>query len=345
MEVLVCVTAYNHEAYIEQCIHSIMSQKCVFDFKVIVFDDASIDRTREILNKLKVIYGEQLILYYPKSNMFSKGKCNYHWKKIVSMEKAKYIAFCEGDDYWCDNAKLQTQYEIMENNYDCSLCVHMVDLYDELKNNTNRIPNMKWLGIKGGKQQSDLLIKKQIEHGNIFSYNSYFWKSDAFYRADFDNIYWNVLLGDYTVFLFMALCGKIFVLEKCMAVKRVNNIGTLSYQANCSSDYNGEKRIGNLKQEIAVLKQYNEMSHEKYRVYIENAILCRQIKIRYLRNGMQWEAENINPYTGQVDRTKMQKRISHFYIKCCKHLYGNGKDEFAENTNKRLKKQAGKRGD
>ena len=343
MDVLVYVITYNHENYIEQCIHSIMSQKCSFDFKVAVFDDASTDRTRDILNKLKFSYKEKLILNFPSCNMFSQEKYNMHWKYLGNMEEAKYIAFCEGDDFWNDNSKLQLQYEIMEKNQDCSVCVHLVDLYDELKKKfTHRIPDMKWLGICAGKQKSDVLIRKQLEYGNMFSYNSYFWRAKFFYKENFDNLYWDMVLGDFITFMYLAIKGEVFVIDASMAVKRVNNLGTFSYQANYSFHIDCEKKIENLEKEILMLKRYDEMSKGKFAIYIENAIVFRHIKIKMLKESEKIDIECVNPYTGKRIRNRIHRKINHLYIKVCKKIYANNPEKLASIFNCRLKKALNK---
>ena len=339
MEVLVWVTAYNHEKYIEQCIRSIATQECSFDFKVAVYDDVSTDQTRDILNDLYCIYSDRMILVYPDQNMFSQGNYIYQWKRILDMEKAKYIAFCEGDDYWNDSNKLQMQYDIMEKNYQCSLCVHRVELYDEMKmEKVKTIPNFKWMGIQEGRNSSMYLITKQLEYGNIFSANSYFLRSEFFYNENFNNSYWNIGLGDFVIFMFQAIHGDVFVLESCMATKRINNIGALSYQAHYNQNYDISKCVDNLKAEILMFSEYNKMTHGKYKIYIENAIIYREIRLKYLLRGLEKESGTVSQYTGQLIKNKIQRKIDHIYIKCIKYIYSGNPAKFALVINRKLKR-------
>lgn len=112
IKVSVCVITYNQEKYIRQCLDSLLNQKTNFDYEVIVAEDCSPDNTRQILLEYKEKYGDKLVLVLQDTNV-GPSRNSYSARKLV---RGKYVASCEGDDFWTDEYKLQKQYDILENN-------------------------------------------------------------------------------------------------------------------------------------------------------------------------------------------------------------------------------------
>ena len=124
-----CMT-YNHKAFIRQCLDGFMMQKCSFDFEVLIHDDASTDGTQDIIREYEVKYPDIIKPIYQKENQYSKGidpSLKYNAPRI----KGKYIALCEGDDYWTDPYKLQKQVDFLESHPDYVMCSHRFDQYYE----------------------------------------------------------------------------------------------------------------------------------------------------------------------------------------------------------------------
>ncbi len=118
--VSICCVAYNQEQYIRQTLDSFLAQKTNFSYEIIISDDASTDHTADIIRQYEQKYPEIIKPVYYTKNIYSQGinpdKLNY--AKAVG----KYIAFCEGDDYWIDDYKLQKQVDYMESHPDCTFC-------------------------------------------------------------------------------------------------------------------------------------------------------------------------------------------------------------------------------
>jgi len=115
--VSICCITYNHENYIKNTIEGFLMQKTLFSFEIIIHDDASTDNTAKLIKKYKNKYPKLIIPIYQKENQWSKGinpSPVYVWPKA----KGKYIALCEGDDYWTDPYKLQRQVEFLKKNSD-----------------------------------------------------------------------------------------------------------------------------------------------------------------------------------------------------------------------------------
>lgn len=116
-----CIT-YNHTPYIRECLDGFLMQKCDFDFEVLIHDDASTDGTQEIIREYQEKYPEIIKPILQKENQWSQGVRGINLKFNFSRAKGKYIALCEGDDYWTDPLKLQKQVDFLEENEDYGAC-------------------------------------------------------------------------------------------------------------------------------------------------------------------------------------------------------------------------------
>lgn len=127
---------YNHEPFIAQAIESILSQQTQYSFELIIGEDCGTDNTRKICDTYATKYPDKIKLL-PSDKNYGPSR-NY----IRTHEAAtgKYIALCEGDDYWIDNKKLQVQVEFLETNPDYSLCFH--DVFH--LNGSKRTKSGKW---------------------------------------------------------------------------------------------------------------------------------------------------------------------------------------------------------
>lgn len=123
--VTVIVTTYNQQDFIADCLNGILSQQTDFDFEVLVGNDCSTDRTAEIVTNYTV-KNQKVKLYTPAENIVSTGQSISH-SLLLPMAKGKYIAFCEGDDYWTNPTKLQIQVDFLERNTGYSACYHDYD--------------------------------------------------------------------------------------------------------------------------------------------------------------------------------------------------------------------------
>ena len=115
---ILCPT-FNHELYIAEAIGGFLMQKTDFEFEIIIHDDASTDKTAEIVKSYESKYPEKFNNIYQTDNHYSKDPMSVS-RILFKSAKGKYIALCEGDDYWTDSNKLQDQIRIMEEtNSDC----------------------------------------------------------------------------------------------------------------------------------------------------------------------------------------------------------------------------------
>lgn len=116
---VVCNT-YNHEKYIAEALESFVNQITDFEYEVLVYDDASTDRTADIIRKYEEKYPNLIKAIYQTVNQYSQGLNPGQQNRDRAV--GKYIAICEGDDYWIDNRKLQKQFDYMEAHPKCTFC-------------------------------------------------------------------------------------------------------------------------------------------------------------------------------------------------------------------------------
>jgi len=119
--VSICTITYNHEDYIAEAIESFLEQKTNFPFEILIHDDASTDNTQKIIKEYEKNYPTIIKPIYQTVNQKSIFKSGMNPRFNYPRVKGKYIATCEGDDYWIDPFKLQKQVDFLDNNADYGL--------------------------------------------------------------------------------------------------------------------------------------------------------------------------------------------------------------------------------
>lgn len=128
--VSICCTAYNHEKYLAQTLESFLSQRCDFAYEILIHDDVSTDRTADIIREYAARYPHIIRPMFQTQNQYSRGvpiNETFNFPRA----RGKYIALCEGDDYWCDPDKLQRQIAHMESDPGCTFCFTNGYVHDE----------------------------------------------------------------------------------------------------------------------------------------------------------------------------------------------------------------------
>ncbi len=128
IELSIVVPVYNHEAYIEECLNSILMQKVNFNYEVLIGEDCSTDGTRALLLKIEKNYPDYFKFYYNDKNLgMGPGGNAYALRHKTT---GKYKVMIEGDDYWLYDKKLQHQYDFLENNPDYIAIAHRCTVVD-----------------------------------------------------------------------------------------------------------------------------------------------------------------------------------------------------------------------
>jgi len=134
--VSICVMSYNLEHYISETLDSILMQKVNFQYNIVVSDDCSTDKTREILQQYAAKYPDKITLLLQENNLGVVA----NFVETLKACRGKYIATLDGDDYWTDPLKLQKQVDFLESNKDFSIVFHNAEIRDETSDNVKIKP-------------------------------------------------------------------------------------------------------------------------------------------------------------------------------------------------------------
>ncbi|CAM3440973.1 glycosyltransferase family 2 protein [Aequorivita lipolytica] len=216
VKVSVIVPTYNQEEYIAECIQGICKQQIDFPIEVIIGDDCSIDNNQAIILKEIEKNKNPLIgfsLNFHKSNLSAPpnipGKLNF--LSCLKMAQGKYIALCEGDDYWTDPLKLQKQVDFMEKNPD----------YSGIGSNSETTYPNKAHNHLFGESKESILNLNDLLQARKFHTATFLFRATAF-KIDFPL---DILSGDRVLFMLIACSGKIKLLKDVTAVYRKNEGG------------------------------------------------------------------------------------------------------------------------
>lgn len=210
--------AYNHEKYIRQTLEGFVNQKTKYQFRVIVHDDASTDGTVNIIKEYTEKYPDIIIPIYQQENQYSKNVSIFD-NYIVPLLKGKYLAVCEGDDYWCDDYKIQTQIAYLEAHPDCSLCVHNTELIDENGKSLHKFFN-------NAQNDKNYNIKEVVEAdgGGLFHTSAFMYRIND--RLSKPEVFQIPKVGDYPLAIWLATLGYVHYIGKVMSVYRVGSVNS-----------------------------------------------------------------------------------------------------------------------
>lgn len=152
---ITCV-AYNEADYIRRTLDGFVMQKTNFPFIALVHDDVSTDNTAEIIMEYAQKYPDIIVPIIDKENLFSQKKLESTMNQHIAKTECKYVAICEGDDWWIDPYKLQKQVDYMESHPDCVMCYTDCQFYYESNNSIDKT------GISANVSRADSFSKQMI---------------------------------------------------------------------------------------------------------------------------------------------------------------------------------------
>ncbi len=260
--VSVWCTTYNHEKYIRDAIEGFLMQKTDFKFEVVIHDDASTDGTITILREYEKKYPELIRVLYETENQYSKFRYfpQFFYPLMRRESKGKYIALCEGDDYWTDANKLQIQIDYMESHPHCVMTVH-----DAIRRNCRTNEEKPFRPFL---EEEDVSFADSIGKHISIPTASYVCKKEM---LNIDDFFLETDVGDYTLQLYCLTKGKIHYFDRAMSVYRYLAEG--SWSSNQRENF-----YSSLKHLVSIsffLERYNEYTNGSYDKDIRKEIrLC-----------------------------------------------------------------------
>ena len=305
--VTVIVMTYNQKQYIRQAIDSILRQKTTFDFNIFVHDDCSDDGTQEILQEYRDRYPKKIYVYHQEKRRFLDDGFNMMiFNYVVPKIHSNYVAYCDGDDYWCDDNKLQKQYDFLQQNPDYSMCFHSAY---QLKNNHDM--SSKWFILNDGDYEMKDFVNDKP--GIKVATSSIFLRTDAF--RDFSNWRKSYPVEDVPMYMTAALHGKIRCLSDIMCVYRQFAIGSWTSQNKNSN----ERKIQHLAQLINATNLFNEETNFSYQTLVDSQIKSCEFRIGLIKrdfktifNRKYRTIYKQLPFKERIS-LKLQYRLPHLY--------------------------------
>lgn len=228
--VSICVVTYNHEAYIAECLDSLLSQETDFEFEIVLGEDCSADKTRQICFEYQHKHPGVIRVLWADENVNKKGG---NWNRCIYRCRGDYIAQIDGDDFWCDKHKLQKQIDLIRKTNAIACVANYSTL---LKDGSLRVSNYK---NKSGR----------IDHGDLahfYPHTSTYVVSKKFYQ-DRSALYPGIIAWyDVVEMHCVADYGKIAFLPDVVSVYRITGGGI-------ATSLSGQKK------QLLAVKQYLDL--------------------------------------------------------------------------------------
>lgn len=207
--VSISCTTFNHAPYIQKCLQGFLMQKTTFAVEILIHDDASTDNTMELVNEMASLHSNTIHVVAQSENQYSKGVRGMMPRFNFPRARGKYIALCEGDDYWTDPLKLQKQVDFLEGNLDTVLCFHSVAIL-----------------LPDGEMKTDFLteVPSNYQHIEMIAEKGNYVHTPSVVFRNVIELYPESLfespIGDYFLYMMLAQHGVFKKLDDCMAVYR-----------------------------------------------------------------------------------------------------------------------------
>lgn len=211
-DISIAMLAFNHEKFIGEAIESVLMQRTSYTYKIIIAEDFSTDKTREIILEYQKKYPDKIKLILQDKNV---GAGQNNVDLLLNLE-GKYIAALEGDDYWTDPLKLQKQVDFLEANPDYAICFHEVNILQDgsIKEDTitAKVPETTTI--------NDLAKGNYIHTCSVVYRNNLFFELPKYFKVS--------PVGDYFLHLLNARYGNIKCFDEIMGVYRIHGTSVWS---------------------------------------------------------------------------------------------------------------------
>lgn len=260
--VSVCMLTYNHEKYIRQTLDSVLMQETDFPIEILVHDDASPDGTADILREYWAKYPDILKPIFQKENQWRKLGWGVLKEFVYPKARGKYVAMCEGDDYWTDPKKLARQVAYLEARPACSATFHAVNWVcdGEIVKADQRFPGERDVGV-------DEVIG---EGGDFIATSSLVYRAE--YAMDFPHWRDRVFVGDYPLQALLALRGPVHYFPEFMGAYRTGHAESWTTQMDTKKHQ--QERLDFLRLEADWLREFDAATGGKWAATVEYKAGC-----------------------------------------------------------------------
>ncbi len=281
-EVMVSIlcTAYNHESYLRDCLEGFVQQETTFPFEVIIHDDASTDSTADIIREYEKKYPNIIKPIYQTENQYSQDVDIYK-DFLLPRIRGRYVAFCEGDDFWTDRQKLQKQFDFMEAHAECAICVHKVKMVDGVTNQF--ITYTPAVEIKESVLAANAYLNAWKDNNWIFQTSSFFLRAELYreYCNNEPKFQQVTEIVDEPMLLWFSTKGCFGYLEEVMSCYRFQAPGSWSVQNKAEGSEHARKSLINNYRMYYEFDLYtNHAHHELLQEIMEDTVkvlYCRKL--------------------------------------------------------------------
>lgn len=228
----VSVTTYNQAHFIQECLDGILMQDTDFPFEIIIGEDESTDGTREICKRFAEKHPDKIRLFLRsrKDVIYVNGNATGRFNFIQNLKacRGKYIALCEGDDYWTDSLKLQKQIEFLQSNPDYSICFHNAKVIGDRKPEGIALySDFPWSNIEIARAEYSMA---DVLTGPLMPTASVVMKND--FSKEFPDWFKRVMSADMALFILSVGNRKVRLLDGVMSAYRKHSGGITMYHKN-----------------------------------------------------------------------------------------------------------------
>lgn len=328
-----CLT-YNHASFIKDAMEGFCMQQTNFPYVCGIIDDASTDGTLEIIRHYldnhfdllddSVVKRDEtedcirvfaqhktnkncffLVVFLKYNHYLKKSKATYveEWKR-----RAKYVALCEGDDYWTDASKLQKQCSFLDTHPDYTLVCNRTYLFSQ---RDGRIVGETYCYLKS----QDISVKDMIYRTGLFvSTCSIVYRKEV--SEDMPDYWRQCAVGDYPLQIACAMKGKCWYMDEAMSVYRINNRSSWMGMQKWSEGGSNPKRLNVIQSQIKMFQgfasdypQYKRLFQNKIADHINRNIPKRYSDANNVKLHMSYFADEIKKYN-------LKWKIDLFFRKC-----------------------------
>lgn len=274
--VSICCLVFNHKDYIRQALDSFLMQKTNFKFEVLINDDCSTDGTTDIIREYEAKYPDIIRPLYHEENQYSKSTRTGNMMSILfnfPRVRGKYVAMCEGDDFWTDENKLQKQFDIMEQNPDCAFAAHTVRCTNEKGEPLTEIIPLKG-DVKSGMLTSKEAISGICRLPYMFQTSSYFFRSEYIpeITEQTPEFFEYSSSMDVLFMLYFSSKGCVYFADEEMSCYRLQSSSSIMSALNAKDKAKNQKMIDHYTNHLKSLRAYDEYTGKLYQESIGFAV-------------------------------------------------------------------------